>query len=305
MQHKLVVWKTERDGLQALSVGGFETRHESVLATLEQADLQHGSPPFGPMLVHTDDRPISAAANGWRAYAFCTAAGYTDLPVPDFVFGGWPQVAIDDFDETAWSISAAGDLPPARCVVGWIGSCHTHPVRWRLYELGRQNPDLLDVHHVEWVQDPSHRRLASAAGNQLSLPEQAARWSALLDVEGLGYSGRMKLLMHSGRPLLVQDRPWREWFWDALVPMEHYIPVRSDLSDLVDHARWVLENPHEAARIGSAAQKVAQQLLTRASAAEQWGRYLAIAATSDSSSWAPDAVREELSPLLRRLGAPV
>jgi hypothetical protein len=144
--------------------------------------------------------------------------------------------------------------------------------------------------------------LLSAAGNSLSLHEQARRWSALLDVEGKGYSGRLKLLLHSGRPVLVQDRPWREWFWDSLVPMEHYVPVRRDLSDLVTQARWVQQHPHEAADIGRAGQKLARQLLTRRSAAEQWSRVLTDAAAQPRDGWAPVALQTALQPVLRRLG---
>jgi len=63
--------------------------------------------------------------------------------------------------------------------------------------------------------------------------------------------------------VLVQDRPWHEWYWRSLVPMEHVIPVRRDLSDLVDAARWVRANPEQAAEIGRAGQEPTQRLLTR------------------------------------------
>ena len=159
------------------------------------------------------------------------------------------------------------------------------------------------MHHVQWVHDPSGLRTAKQ--NHLSLPQQVRRWSALVDVEGLGYSGRLKLLLHSGRPVLVQDRPWHEWYWDSLVPMEHYIPVRRDLSDLVDQARWVQRNPEEAEQIGRAGQKLAQRLLTRASAVDEWGRTLSVAAQAGTEAWAPQALRDDLTPVLRRLGAPL
>jgi len=202
-------------------------------------------------------------------------------------------------------MAAVGDQPAELPVVGWIGSCHTNPVRWVLHRLAQEHPDLLDVHHVDWVQDASQDRLQTSKGNHLSLPEQVGRWNALLDVEGMGYSGRLKLLLHSGRPLLVQDRPWHEWYWERLVPMEHYIPVRSDLSDLVDSARWVQQNPQEAEQIGRAGQKLAQELLTRASAVEQWARTLSIAPQTRTDCWAPQGLSDDLSPVLRRLGAPL
>jgi hypothetical protein len=97
--------------------------------------------------------------------------------------------------------------------------------------------------------------MATAAGNHLSLAEQVARWGLLLDVEGNGWSARMKLLLHSGRPVFVQDRPWREWFWPQLRPMEHYIPVRRDLGDLCTQVEWALTHESAAAAIGRAGKR--------------------------------------------------
>lgn len=298
----LVVWQRGPGGLQALSLGGFQSRHDAVLDLLEQAEREYAVPEFGPLLIHTLDRPVSTVEQPWRSYAFCTADGYLDVPVPDFVFGAWPEVGIDDFDETCWRVQSAGEEPPQLRVTGWIGSVQTHPVRSVLLRMGQEHPDLLDVQQVDWVAGPAQGALQSAGGNSMTLDEQVRRWSALLDVEGKGYSGRLKLLLHSGRPVLVQDRPWREWFWDNLVPMEHYVPVRRDLSDLTTQARWVQQHPQEAANIGRAGQKLAQQLLTRRSAVERWSRVLKDAAAQPRDGWAPVALQTALQPVLRRLG---
>lgn len=300
----LVVWKRGPRGLQAFGLGGFQSRHAAVLGLLDDADQQHAVPEFGPMLVHTLDRPVSTPDQPWRSYAFCTTDGFLDVPVPDFVFGCWPEVGIDDFDDTCDRVRAAGAEPAQLPVVGWIGSTATHPVRSRLLELGQSHTDLLDVQQVDWVARTDGGPLGTSAGNALTLDQQVRRWSALLDVEGKGYSGRLKLLLHSGRPVLVQDRPWREWFWDALVPMEHFVPVQRDLSDLVAQARWVQQHPQEAARIGRAGQELAGRLLTRSSAVEQWRQVMtAHAELRSAHDWAPPALRESLGPVLRRLGA--
>jgi hypothetical protein len=166
------------------------------------------SPASGPLLIHTHDTPITTAADNWRSYAFCTAPGYQDVPVPDFVFGGWPQVGIEDFDETCRAMAEAGGQPGELPVAGWIGATTTHPVRSVLHRLGQQHPDVLDVRQVEWVGDTTlGTPLATSANNAMSLPQQVARWDALVDVEGAGYSGRLKLLLHSGRPCSSRSGP--------------------------------------------------------------------------------------------------
>jgi hypothetical protein len=299
---KIVIWSDGRNGLECVPFGGYETRQQSVLSLLEAAERQHPVGAFGPLLIHTNDQPISAREDGYRAYAFCTAEGYADVAVPDFVFCRWPEVGIDDYDETSRAMAGAGADAAELNVVGWIGNTLSHPIRGVMHKIGQEHPDVLDVRGVEWVRVPSRLQLDSAAGNALSLPEQVRLWGSLIDVEGGAYSGRLKLLLHSGRPVLIQDRPWHEWFWNELVPWENHIPVQRDLSDLVQAARWVKENPQEAARIGQAGQQLARRVLTRASAIEQWTRILADAAGQPANAWAPPNLLQAITPVLSRLG---
>ena len=298
----LVLFKERRGRLGALDLGSGETRHRSALRLFEQADAELGLPAFGPLLLHTLDQPVCTSERPWRAYSFCTSATHLDVAAPDFVFGGWPEVGIDDYDQTCRELAAAGGAPAERPVVGWAGSLGTHPIRPVLHRIGSEHPDLLDVQQVEWgARNSEGQKLGTVTGTHLSMAEQAARWGALIDVEGAGYSGRLKLLLHAGRPVLIQDRPWHEWWHDAFRPMEHFIPVRRDLSDLVDRARWVQDHPQEAAAIGAAGQALAQQLLTRAAAAERW---VSIAAAHDRAGgpWAPPEVMAALGADLDGLG---
>jgi hypothetical protein len=300
---KVVLWHDGRHGLEALPLGGQETRHDALVAVLDEVGRASALPPFGPLLIHTNDRPIATERDGWRSYAFCTAPGHVDVPVPDFVFGGWPQVGIHDFDGTCRAMAAAGEQPAHRPVAGWIGNLRTHHVRTVLHRLGETHPDLLDVQQVEWTGVASDGvPLGTSADNAMSLPQQVERWGALVDVEGVGYSGRLKLLLHAGRPVLVADRPWREWYWDGLTPMEHYVPVRRDLSDLVERAEWVRTRPQEADRIGRAGQRFARRVLTRAGAVARWAEVLSLAPHA-TGEWAPPAVRDALADVLAEIGA--
>jgi Glycosyl transferase family 90 len=301
---KIVIWSDGRSGLHGVAFGGYETRQQSVLRLLEGAERLRPVDALGPLVIHTNDQPVSSEKDGFRSYAFCTAAGFVDVAVPDFVFCRWPEVGIDDYDDTCRALAEAGAQPAELDLVGWIGNTLSHPVRGVLHQLGQDHPDLLDIQGVDWVRVPTRLLLDSAAGNALSMPEQAQRWSGLIDVEGGAYSGRLKMLLHSGRPVLIQDRPWHEWFWDQLVPWENHIPVRRDLSDLLERARWVQDYPAEAAQIGRAGQELAQRLLTRSSAVKQWARTLADAARHPAEAWAPPHLAAVLSPILSDMGAP-
>jgi len=304
LHEKLLLWK--RDGqLSALDFGGYETRHDSVLRLVQAADSVHALPDFGPILLHTGDRPINQGDRSWRSLAFAQAEGFEDIAVPDFLFDGWPQVGLGDYEQVCAAAARAGEQAAQTPRLGWIGNCDTSPVRWQLHQFGQRHPDLLDIHHVSWVPTPGSEQLSSAAGNHMTLEQQVRRWGLLIDLEGNGWSARLKLLLHSGRPVFMQERPWQEWFWPALAPMEHYIPVRRDLSDLVAQVTWALEHPEQASAIAGAGRAFAERRLTRAAALDAWAAILRRLAAQPVVPYAPHPVREALHPLLAQLGAPV
>jgi hypothetical protein len=299
---KLLLWKRGGE-LGALNLRGYETRNESVLALIAEAERANDLPSFSPVTVHTGDQPINQGDRGWRSLAFSRAEGFLDIAVPDFLFDGWPQVGIDDYEHACAAAARAGARPAIDARLGWIGNCDTNPIRWELHALGVANPELLDIADVTWIPAPDSARLGTAAGNYLTIEQQIARWAVLLDIEGRGYSARLKLLLHSGRPVLIQERPWKEYFWSELVAWEHYIPVRRDLADLVERARWAREHPREAAAVGRAGQVFARARLSRAAAIAEWTDRLRMLADEPELAYAPSAARQLLDPILRDLRA--
>jgi hypothetical protein len=307
LHEKIIVWKAD-GALTAVDFGGYESRNASVLRLIEAAEVANDLPAFGPLLVHTGDRPIHPTAPGerlWFSAAFATAEGHEDIAVPDFLFDGWPQVGLDDYELQSTYAATAGAHAPVTPRLGWIGNCDTSAIRWQLFELGRRHPDLLDVRHVSWVPTPGNERLSTAAGNHMSLADQVREWGMLIDLEGNGWSARLKLLLHSGRPVFMQDRPWHEWYFPALEPMTHFVPVRRDLADLPERVAWALGHPAEVAAIGRAGQAFARNHLTRTHAIARWTEVLSDLGGRGPLPYAPEAIRAALDGGLRGLGAPV
>ena len=108
----------------------------------------------------------------------------------------------------------------------------------------------------------------------MSLVAQVQRWAAMVDVEGNGYSGRLKILLFSRRVVLLVQRPWSEFFQRHLQPWEHYVPVRRDLSDLKTRLQWVRAHPRRAQLIALRAYKFAQARLRLSDALAEWRRVL-------------------------------
>lgn len=301
--HERIVLFKRGGEFTAIDFGGLPNRHEGVFALLREVENGGPLPDFGPVLLSTEDRPRDSLGGDWTPLAFCSRPGYPDLAVPDFVFVGWPAAGIEDYEATRRELARIGAEPAATELLGWIGNCNNNPARWAMYELGMRHPDLLDIRHRRWegleLQEPPF----AVISEPMTLAEQVARWSVLIDVEGVGYSGRLKLLLHSGRPVLGQERVYREWWNDELRPWEHYIPVRADLGDLVERVEWTRANPAQSAEIGANGQRFALARLTRADAVAEWARRLRELAAEPRTRYGSPQVEQLLAPLLSQLGA--
>ncbi len=86
--------------------------------------------------------------------------------------------------------------------------------------------------------------------------------------------------------------------------MQNFIPVRRDLSDLVERLEWVSEHRAEAGAIGAAGQELALAHLTRDAAVLRLAQTLErIAAERDAAAYVSEDLRAPLEPVLERLGA--
>lgn len=82
--------------------------------------------------------------------------------------------------------------------------------------------------------------------NQIVSLEDHTKYKYLIDASGQGYSARIKYLLFSRRPLFIIDREYWDWIGIDLIPWVHFIPVKADLSDLLDQINWADNHPLEA-----------------------------------------------------------
>ena len=277
------VWLCKiRNKLYMRDDGGIETRNPSVVKLLTMTHEKYPDiPDFKPIYICTQDTP-SIRVPGMTVLAFSTDKRHPSTPfgqeviaVPDNVFDHWRNAGMPDYEETCALIRAAGQKAPQKQVAGWIGNAHMHQTRVNLLELAKAHPAELEATNTGvWKPVPNLPRFEVGQGRYYSLPEQVEMYAFLLDVEGNGWSGRLKLLFQSGRPVIIQDRPWEEFYFSQVKPFEHYVPVAADMRDLVKQVQWLQANPQEGERIARNAQAFAAQHLTRAAALDAWASVL-------------------------------
>jgi hypothetical protein len=93
--------------------------------------------------------------------------------------------------------------------------------------------------------------------------EEVYNYKYLLDVDGNTFSGRYLGLLRSGS-LVFKATAFDEYFTNWLRPYEHYIPVKIDLSDLVEKVEWAIAHEDEARQIQEMGMQFAQRVLTDA-----------------------------------------
>lgn len=119
----------------------------------------------------------------------------------------------------------------------WVGNLNANKLRTELYWLGQKYPEYLDIYE----KNGSYQR--RDGGNQFIPPKDFVKYKYLIDVPGCSWADRTKILMQLGRPVLLVDRFEKEWYWDEMIPMKHYIPIRADFSDLIKNIIFLNEHP--------------------------------------------------------------
>jgi hypothetical protein len=215
---------------------------------IELAAKHYHDPMILNMQFHRDDR---CEMNPNEAFMMCCFNASNPVSYnyagPDQTFMGWHDVGINGFKANVRDIIEAGKEKPTVDKVAWTGNILSpnvivmeHFTRPRLVEFTANYSNLFHFHHVSpWGQkitdDPHFMTQA----------DMVRKFAYVLDIGGNGWSGRLKWLLFSHRPLFIVDRPFQDYFHRDLKPFVHFIPVKRDLSDLVAQTLWAKEHPEE------------------------------------------------------------
>jgi hypothetical protein len=230
-----------------------------------------------------DDRGSAGdVALGRRQYSMCYRVDLPELRPfcgPDWCSVHWPSAGVASFARTAREVSEAGlEVPLLPGTAGWYGNAELplQPYSTMSFEgedipERRTRPLLVELANSSNSSNSCHLEAVHCPPGRpaISMPDLVRRYGALVDIGGVGYSGRLKYLLFSRRPLLLVERRYVEWFHADLEPFVHFVPVRSDLADLTERIRWVRDNPREARDMAERAHAFARERFARARLVER------------------------------------
>jgi len=94
-------------------------------------------------------------------------------------------------------------------------------------------------------------------------PQQQSTYKYLINIDGHVSAYRLSLELESGSCILMVESKYRLWYKDMLKPYIHYIPIKSDLSDLIEKIKWCKNNDEKCETIASNAKLFADTYLSK------------------------------------------
>lgn len=76
-----------------------------------------------------------------------------------------------------------------------------------------------------------------------------------INIDGTVAAYRFPYLLAGNAVVFKQESPFYEHFYKQLKPMQHFIPIKRDLSDLVDRLQWAQKNDEYVRNISKQAQQ--------------------------------------------------
>ena len=78
---------------------------------------------------------------------------------------------------------------------------------------------------------------------------EQSKYKYIINIDGHVSAFRLSLELSMGSVVLLVNSPWKMWYSDMLIPGTHYIPIKSDLSDLIEQIQWCRSNDAQCQQI--------------------------------------------------------
>ena len=94
-------------------------------------------------------------------------------------------------------------------------------------------------------------------------PKQQSEYKYIIHVEGHVSALRLSYELSMNSVLLIVDSKWKMWFSKLLVPYKHYIPIKEDLSDIINIIKWCQNNDAKCKKIAKNAKEFYNKYLQK------------------------------------------
>ncbi|XP_028447389.1 protein O-glucosyltransferase 2 [Perca flavescens] len=132
--------------------------------------------------------------------------------------------------------------------------------RLELVKLSRAHPNMIDAAFTNFFFFKHDESLYGPLVKHVSFFD-FFKYKYQINIDGTVAAYRLPYLLAGDSVVLKQDSGYYEHFYNELRPWEHYIPIRSDLGDLLEKIQWAWDHDEEALKIALAGQQFARNYL--------------------------------------------
>jgi hypothetical protein len=141
--------------------------------------------------------------------------------------------------------------------------------RFTLAMMSAKYPDIIDARltYYNWGDDDSAVKVREQLEKEYGCPAEwlpaasFVSYKYLISIDGAAAAWkRVATILASGSVLLLQSR-WNQFFYPGLEPWLHCVPVKDDLSDLIQRYEWLIAHPSQAKKIAENGQRFADEIL--------------------------------------------
>ncbi|KAL1232547.1 Protein O-glucosyltransferase [Trichinella spiralis] len=161
-----------------------------------------------------------------------------------FVAQGWRSISWEEKENKAF----------------WRGR-DSSKERLLLVNISRKYPDLLDAKLTHFFFFTDKVDVYGPPVHNIAMPK-FFEFKYQISVDGTVAAYRLMYLLAGNSIILKQDSIYYEHFYPLLKPWVHYVPVKRDLSDLIDQILWSMNHPDQVKTIIKNAQNFVNSYLT-------------------------------------------
>ncbi|CAI5772784.1 CAP10 domain-containing protein [Podarcis lilfordi] len=216
-------------------------------------------------------------------FSFSKTLEYYDIMYPAWTFweGGpavWPiyPTGLGRWDLMRESLKSSAEKWPWKKKISkaYFRGSRTSSERDPLILLSRENPDLVDAEYTKnqaWKSEKD--TLGKPPAKEIALTDHC-KYKYLFNFRGVAASFRFKHLFLCNSLVFHVGEDWLEFFYPQLKPWVHYIPVKSDLSDVRELLQFVRENDEVAQEISKRGRQFIMDHLRMEDISCYWERLL-------------------------------
>lgn len=226
--------------------GCYENRHSSILKLFQDASQTYNLPDIPSLTIDSNDYTDST---NYIKFGFSHSQwDMSTIMIPCWGFDHWKSTGLNSYQEFYNDLQH--QMQPwetRKNQMLWAGNIDTHFSR-REYFATHQHDPFYDLRPMQWIGSvPKDHEFYTRQSSNFTLLSEYTKYKYALDIQGNGYSARVKYLLLTGAVLCYVQRPFvNEFYFNEFIPGKDYILNKVDPTEEQNN-KIIQQNGHQKA----------------------------------------------------------